>query len=440
MINQKYIEMLSQFVSFKSISTDPAYKPEILKTVNWLEKQFVDKGFIVEKWQGPKSNPVVFATYIADKSYETVLVYGHYDVQPAEKEDGWDSDPYQLAQRKGRLYARGVVDNKGQILVHIVSVFEAIANSSLKYNVKFLIEGNEETSNEDLGKLLKKNKVKAKADYILLSDGEIPFGRPVVEYSLRGGFNLKVKYTTAKNNLHSGLFGGAVPNAAVELSKFLSKIHDSNGNVLLPNFMSGVDEITKAQLRDDKALIKDIKGLYEMTGVKRLTLPKGIDFYTRVGLMPTVQVTGIKSGYIGDGYSNIVPNTAEARINFRTVKSQNNEKILEAFKKFVDKNTPKYVDYEITHTEPYESIKVDITAPKVAEVKELLKQAYGETALTKPVGGGLPVVSDFKDQLGLDTLLVSLGNDDCNMHGVNENFDAVLVEKALRFSKLFFNK
>src|SRR3989344_5378141 len=259
-----YKSLLSEFVSFKSVSTDKAYISEIQKTVKWLEKLFSERGFSVEVIKGTRCNPVVFASYETESAKETVLVYGHYDVQPANKSDGWEKEPFWLNEKKGKLYARGVVDNKGQVLIHIFTVFELIKTQEIKYDVKFLIEGNEETSNDELADIIKKNKSKLKADYVLISDGEIPY-KPSIEYSLRGGFNVTLKYITAKNNLHSGIFGGAIPSASYELSKFLAKLYDKNNKVSIPGFYVGVDRITGEQVKSNKKLLKVGEDVLKMT-------------------------------------------------------------------------------------------------------------------------------------------------------------------------------
>ncbi|MEK7595065.1 MAG: M20/M25/M40 family metallo-hydrolase [Patescibacteria group bacterium] len=439
MLDNNYLKMLGEFVSFRSVSTDRSYIEEIEKTVFWLKQLFEAADFKVEIFKGLETNPVVFAS-INNNSKETILVYGHYDVQPALKEDGWDGEPFKVEEKNGRLVARGVVDNKGQILIHIFTVLKLIKEGKLKYNVKFLIEGNEETSNPEIGEIIKKNKGKLISDYILVSDGEVVSGKPTIEYSLRGGCNLTLKFKTANNNLHSGIYGGAVPNAAYELSKFLAKLFDKDNKVAIPGFYKGVDKITSEQVKNNSVLFQGKKSLFSSTGVKALLTEVGIDFHTQTGLRPTLQVTGIKTGYTGEGYANIIPATAEARINFRTVVSQKEEVALKAFKDFANKNVPKYVDYEISHSVPYGSVKIDISSQKVKEVKKLLKDAFQEEVLVKPVGGGIPVVLDFKEILGVDTLLVSLGNDDCNMHGANENFNIELLEKGLKFSEAFFRK
>lgn len=439
-MNLEFLNLLTQYTRLKSISTDPAYKGDILKTVEWLKNLFQSNGFSVETFEAPKCNPIVFASYSVPNATETVLIYGHYDVQPASKEEGWTTEPFELTQRDGRLYARGVVDNKGQNLIHAFTVINLIKHGKLKYNVKFLIEGNEETSNEELAGIVSLQKEKLACDYVLVSDGEILGDNPVLEYSLRGGLNCTIKFTTAKNNLHSGIYGGAVPNAAQELAKLISKFYDTeNRVVVVPNFYDNVDVIPANEIENNKKLLKDEKQVFDITGVKRLLAEPEMDFYSQVGLRPTLQVTGIKSGYIGDGYANIVPATAEARVNFRFVASQDPEKVFAEFEKFVRSNTPDYVNVEVSKTKSWEAVKIDITSPKFVEVRELLGKAFSTEVFNKPVGGSIPVVTDFKNILGKDTLLVSLGNEDCNMHGTDENFRIDLLEKGLRFSEMFFS-
>ena len=208
------------------VSTDPKYKEDIEDTVDWLEDLFEDHSFEEEVFKG-YGHPIVYASYEKDPSLETCLVYGHYDVQPAQKSDGWDSDPFELTENDGKYVGRGIVDNKGQVLVHMHSVFELIKEGKLNYNVKFLIEGDEETGGMGIGILLKDKKELFAADCVMISDGEMPY-RPVLTASFRGTFNATVAYKTADNNLHSGLYGGAVPNAAEELSRLIAKMHDED--------------------------------------------------------------------------------------------------------------------------------------------------------------------------------------------------------------------
>lgn len=435
-----YIKLLSDFVSFKSISTDPKYLGEIEKTVLWLTNLFKQNKFKVKVLKSKSANPVVFAEYKVSKDAETVLIYGHYDVQPAETVDGWKSDPFTLTEKAGRLYARGSVDNKGQIAIHIASVLELIKEGVLNYNIKFLVEGNEETGNDSLSKLMQKYKKDLKCDFVLVSDGELTNDNPTIEISLRGGFNATLTYKTGKNNVHSGIFGGAIPNAAHELTKFLSKIYDQNNSVAYKEFYLGVDKILPDQAQNNKKLLAEASDLTKLAGVKSLLTEKGTDFFTQTGLRPTIQITGIKSGYTGNGYANIVPAIAEAKINFRIVASQDPEKIAKSFADFVKNNTPKYVDYTINFNGLHKPIKVNTNNVYIKRAEKILEDVYKSKISRKNVGGAIPFVGDVKKILGVDTLLIPLCNEDCNMHGANENFSINLASKGLQFSNSFLRK
>jgi len=438
-LNPEFKKLLSDYVALKSISTDSAFAEQMTQTSQWLGSHLAKYGFKVSYLKGPRTNPVVFAEYIQSPKMETVLVYGHYDVQPAHKADGWLSDPFTLTERKGRLYGRGVVDNKGQNLIHVFTVCNLIKEGKLAYNVKFMIEGNEETANPDMEAMVKKHKKLLASDAIIISDGEIQGSTPTIDASLRGGFNITVTLRTGKNNLHSGLSGGVAPSASHELSRLIAKFYTKDNKIAIPGFYQGVKNPTKEQLFHTKRT-GTAKEIMELFGVKAVVSEKGMNPHAQIGLRPTIQVTGIKSGYTGDGYSNIVPATAEARINVRVVGGQDPLKIYEALAKFIRKETPAHAEIDIKRTELNGAVAVDISQPRFMEVRKLLKNAFGKEPIVKYVGGSIPIVSDFKETLGKDTLMVSLGNDDCNMHGVDENYRIDLIEKGLAFSKSFFEK
>lgn len=439
----EFKKLLREYVSIKSVSTDPALKSNMSDMANWLVNLFKTNGFETQLLQGDGVNPVVYASYKQSDDLKTVLVYGHYDVQPAEKEDGWVNDPFELDERDGRLYARGVMDNKGQNLIHIFSVLSLIKEKKLKYNVKFMIEGDEETGGlEELAKVMDKNVELLKADYVLVSDGELVAGKPAFDASYRGGCNLTVTYKVANNNVHSGLYGGAVANAGYELSKLLGKIINEDNVVTIPGWYDGVDEITASQLENNKKLAElGQEEALNNPGFKSLrTENNKYDFYTQTGLRPTLQVTGIKCGYIGDGYSNIVPATASAKINFRIVASQKIDDMVNKFEVFVKENTPSFVEYEISVTGKHDPVKLNTNDNMFIEVRKLLEDSYGSIVFESYVGGAIPFVAKVKELLGVDTIAVGLSNADCNMHGANENFSIDLIQKGLEFSRKFFGK
>ncbi|HKB88826.1 MAG TPA: M20/M25/M40 family metallo-hydrolase [Patescibacteria group bacterium] len=439
-IFNNYKKLLAEFVSFKSVSTDPKYLDEIEKTVLWLKNLLSENKFEVKIIKGKNSNPLVFGSFNVSKKLKTVLIYGHYDVQPANKEDGWKSDPFTVYEKGRKLIARGIIDNKGQILAHIVTVVQLIKEGKLAYNVKFLIEGNEETGNDGMATLMLKNRNLLKCDVVLVSDGELTNNKPTIEVSLRGGFNCTLTYKTGKSNLHSGIWGGVVPNAATELSKFLSKLTNADNSIAFKEFYRGMDKVTKKQIENNVNLVKEGGDIKKLAGVNKLIFPKNVDFYSQTGLYPTLQVTGINAGYTEIGYANIVPFKAEAKINVRLVASQRPEVIAKALAKFIKANTPKHVDYSLSFNGMHRPVKVNSKNEFMETAIKTLNNVYKTKVNYKNVGGAIPFVGDVKKILGVDTLLIPLVNEDCNMHGTDENFDIDLAQKALEFSQAFLSK
>jgi acetylornithine deacetylase/succinyl-diaminopimelate desuccinylase-like protein len=427
-IYDNYLKYLKDFISIKSISTDSSYKNDITDAVDWLNNIFTENKFDVEIFKSANTNPIVYANYSPLKDAQTILIYGHYDVQPAELEQGWTNNPFELELKEKELIGRGVVDNKGQILIHIVSVFDLIQKGKLKYNIKFLIEGNEETGNEDLPKLLESNCDKLKSDFVLISDGEIIEDFPVIEGSLRGGMNITLTLTTAKNDVHAG-------KAA---SDFVSHLYNELNQVSYEEFYRNVDIISSDQLSLTQKIDKYSIKLLEQIEVIERQLEPDQNFFSQTGLRPTIQITGIKTGYTGEGYANIVPAKAEIRMNFRTVASQKIDEVYADFESYVKSVIPKYINYKIEVYGKHEPIKLNIDSHMHKNIMKLLEEVYQKEVYVKFVGGAVPFVSDVKRILGLDAILVPLGNDDCNMHGPNENFKIDLINKGISFSQKLF--
>lgn len=435
---QTFEQLLSDMIAIKSISTDPAYRSGMSDMVEWFKKLLEENCFEVNIFEG-HGNPIVFASSVIDPKKKTCLIYGHYDVQPAAKEDGWNSEPFTLTKKDGKYIGRGVVDNKGQVLIHIYAVLSLMNEKKLKYNIKLVIEGDEETGGSGVGELLNEHKSLLGADLVMISDGEMPY-QPVLTASFRGSFNTTVRFKTAENNLHSGLYGGAVPNAAEELAKFISKLHDDNGMVVIPGFYDADVPVTAADQKLCESMDESRKEVLEKTGIKRFFTDSDGSFTKRTGFQSMLTASGFQSGYTGIGYSNIVPNTAEVRVNFRLAANQDPQHMFDLFKEYVAKNTPAYVKSEVSDLESMcFPVKVDLNSSIQKETSALLREVYGKEVLVDFCGASIPVVSDFQKVLKVDPLLVSLANDDCNMHGVNENFDVELLQKGLEFSRRFFS-
>ena len=439
-IYENYKKLLAEFISFKSISTDSQYLGEMKKTADWLLKTFQQNGFKTQLLKGEKMNDVVFATYIHDKKAETVLIYGHYDVQPAEKSDGWDSDPFVLTEKNGRLVCRGAIDNKGQVFVHIATIFDLIQKGTLKYNIKFMIEGNEESGSPSMDKFVTKYAKLLKSDFVVISDGETAANKPTLEASLRGGFNIRVEMETGKTNLHSGLYGGAAPSASREAMKLIASLFDVKKNrVVIAGFYEGVNAPTKEQVKNNISIASE-KEVLKVGGFKKLMTEKGIDFFTQVGLRPTLEVSGINSGYTGEGFANIVPAKVDIRINGRTVSPQKTAVIMKRVVDHIKKTIPLYVSYKIFAENHGNPVLVDTKSKKAQEILTLMEKSYGQKPIIKYVGGSIPIVAMFQNMLKMPVYLISLANEDCNMHGVHENFDLKLLKKAMALSEKFFSK
>lgn len=431
-----YRELLDEFIAIPSISTDPAQAGAMKDTAAWLQQLFEKNGFVVTILQGKNSNPVVVAKYDAGYA-KTTMIYGHYDVQPAELSQGWTGDPFLVREKAGRLIGRGVVDNKGQVLVHIVSVFEHIAAGTLASNIVFMIEGNEETGNSDLPELLSQNKQLLSCDDVLVSDGEMVGDAPTLDVSLRGGFNMRANLRTAPNDMHSGLVGGGVPNAAQELIRLVGRIHDEKGGVRIEGFYEGVAKPNSSQLTQHKELMSRYPP-EKTLGLSKLLSANNTDFYTQTGLFPTIQVSGLDSGYTGEGFANIVPAVAEARLNVRTVAGQNTQGISELVRQYIVQTAPGYAELSVEVSDVHEAVLLSTDSPVAQRALSILREVYGKKPILQHAGGAIPIVLDFKQVLGIMPLLAGLGNDDSRIHGPDENFRIDLIQKGLEFSRRFF--
>ncbi len=437
MQNKQYKKLLKQMLSIKSISTDPIFKPEIEKMVGWLADLFAERGFVVKVVRN-YGNPIVVADYLVDKKLPTCLVYGHYDVQPANIEDGWSNQPFELTEKNGRLYGRGVVDNKGQVLIHINSVLELIKEKNLAFNVKFMIEGDEETGSSLMEKFVKDNQGLLLSDFCLISDGEMNIECPVIESGFRGGFNSTLTITTSSTDLHSGIYGGAVPSAAHEMARVIASLFNDDGSVRVPGFYDDVDVVGEVLETNNQTIPFDEKDYLTIAGVKRLTLDKGIkNVVTQTGLTPTIQVTGLQTGYMGEGYRNSIPGKASAKINFRLVRSQDNTKVMEAVTRHIRGVLPDYAEFTFRMDNPFSGVKLDLQSKEVKRTKLLLEKIYGKQCFFKFSGGGLPIATLFSEILRIPCVLVPLANEDCRMHATDENYDLVYLTKAMEFSKRF---
>jgi len=436
---EEYLKLLKEFVSFKSISTDIQFKDEINNCVEWLKKTFKNNQFESIEAVVGYGNPIIIASYIKDPSLPTCLIYGHYDVQPANIKEGWNYDPFKLSVDNERIYARGVVDNKGQVMIHMASVFNLIRSGAIKYNIKFIIEGDEESGSEKIENFFKDHSSKLISDLILVSDGELTSGYPTLDTSFRGIINFTLKVITSTKDNHSGLYGGSIPNAANELVKILSKFHDDNGNLTIPGIDNG-KSFSEEILLNNKSIPYSKEEFKKITGAKIRFNDEQIDLYTQVGNLTSAEITSLNSGYLEDGYRNAIPREAYAKINFRLAPELTYEKVDTLLRKYLDEITPKYLDYKLKTEQFSNGIIIDSKNKFTEKAIKILKEVYLKPTYFKACGAIIPIAGLFNQYLKVPIVMIGLGNEDCNMHGANENFEINTLQNGLNFSYRFLSE
>ncbi len=431
---------MKQFLAFRSISTDAQYKPDLAATADFLVDILASNGFDAKAITG-YSNPIVYGHYVVDAALPTYLVYGHYDVQPADLSEGWAQDPFDMLLKDDKIIARGAVDNKGQIMIHIHTILDLIKNNNLQYNIKFMIEGDEETWSPYLEKFMHDHKDLLACDVVMVSDGEIIGDHtPTIGAGFRGGCNMTITLKTADVDMHSGLFGGIAPNSAYEATKLLSKLYNDKNWIGVDHYYDAVQEITDEIIANNKTLPISEEDIKHTTGIKALVVQEGYDIVTANGLMPTIQISGLQSGYTGEGYRNAIPYTTTIKLNFRFAPGQDPEKTIELFKAWVAKELPAYVDYTIETSDPYPAITINTENDAVKKAADILGKIYNKQAVYRYCWAAIPVTGLFQSVLGAAVIIADLANEDCRMHGVDENFRISCVEKWLQFSREFFAK
>jgi acetylornithine deacetylase/succinyl-diaminopimelate desuccinylase-like protein len=432
-----HLEDYYSFLRFPSVSTDDAYSEKVRECAQWLVEKLVGARLDAQLVSTP-GHPVVWARNKHQPGRRTVLIYGHYDVQPADPLELWDSPPFEPVLKDGYVFARGATDNKGQILAHILGVQETIEQQNdLPVNLHFVIEGEEEIGSANLGNFLHQNRDALKCDISVVSDtGMIAPRTPTMSYGLRGVAALELKVTGAKMDLHSGIYGGAVANPATALAQLLATLHDRQGRVAISGFY---DQVVPLQDWEREAWKKlpidgDAEVLRE-TGVPALFGEAGYNTLERIWARPTAEVNGLGGGYQGQGTKTVIPREAMAKLTFRLVPNQNAEAIIALARKHLQKNLPPGVRLEMTggHNGPWY-----LTDPhsKFGEAAQrALRKAFNRDAALIREGGSIPIVSDFRNTLGVETLLMGLALPDCRAHSPNENFPLENLDAGIRLNK-----
>ncbi len=417
------LEELFTFLEFPSVSAKSEHKKDLNNCAKWLSAHLKKIGF-TSKVMPTGGHPVVYAEYMVDKSKPTILYYGHYDVQPPEPLDLWKSQPFKPEVRAGYIYARGATDDKGQTFCHIKGLESVIKTTgTLPVNVKFLIEGEEETHSENLPKFIRKNKTMLKADIVVVSD-TAQFSRtiPAVTFGLRGIASTEVFVYGPKRDVHSGSFGGAIANPVNVLCSMVAQLHKSDGSIAIPGFYSKVKKPTAWERKQFKKLPFKESAYKKALGISALHGEKGFTTLERSWIRPTLDVNGITGGYQGEGAKTIIPSYASCKITMRLVPDMDPKDICNKLEKFLKKIAPKSVRIKVDKHGGAKGVNVPTDGPWLDAAAEAIKIGFGVGPVFMKEGGSIPIVGDFKEILGLDTLLIGFGQNDDNIHSPNERF------------------
>lgn len=435
---QRFLDELFELLRFPSVSADSKYKGDVLKTAAYIAEKLTAAGADNVEICPTAGNPIVYGEKIVDPSKPTVLVYGHYDVQPPEPLELWHTPPFEPTVRDGKIYARGACDDKGQMYMH-VKAFEVMQNTGgIPCNIKFMIEGEEEVGSENLGVFVKQNKERLAADVVLISDtAMISLENPSLETGLRGLSYLEVEVTGPNRDLHSGVYGGAVANPATILAKMIASLHDEDNKINIPGFY---DDVVDLSALEREALNKapfDEEEYKSDLGVKELWGEKGYTTIERTGIRPTLEVNGIWGGYTGEGAKTVLPSKAHAKISMRLVPNQQSDAITALFQKHFENIAPSYVQVKVTphHGGEPAVTPTDSIAYKAAE--KALEESFGKAPIPTRGGGSIPIVALFEQELGLKTVLMGFGLDSDNLHSPNEKYDIANYYKGIETIPLF---
>ncbi len=419
-----YLEELKDFLRIPSISALEEHKGDIEKCAQFAAKKLQDAGMNRVEIFKTKGNPIVYAEWLNQPGKPTILIYGHYDVQPVDPIELWNSPPFEPVIKDGKIWGRGTCDDKGQLYVHIKAV-EAFLKTkgSLPCNVKFILEGEEEVGSSSLADFLKQQKELLKCDCTVISDTSLyAKGIPTITYGLRGLLYMEVEVVGPNKDLHSGSFGGAVANPINELAKIISKLQDKNGKVTIPNFYDGVLKLSKEEKENFKRLKFSEKAYAKELDVKELQGEKGFTTLERLWTRPTLDCNGIVGGFIEKGAKTVLPSKALAKISMRLVPNQDPAKIAKEFTKYVKSIAPKSIKVDVRTLHYGYPVVAPITSSAIKAGAVAVSKAYGKKAVFTREGGSIPIVVEFMKQLKVPAVLMGLGLDSDNIHSPNEHF------------------
>ena len=421
----RMLEELKDFIRIPSVSTLPEHKNDVLRAAQFVADKLRSAGMEHVEIIQTGRHPLVYADWLHAPGKPTVLCYGHYDVQPPDPLELWKTPPFEPDERDGNLYARGACDDKGQMYMHIKAVETLFAvHGKLPVNVKFLIEGEEEVGGESISEYVPNNKQKLSANVALVSDTELfADGVPTLCVGLRGLVYLEIEATGPARDLHSGMYGGAAPNAVYGLIELLAKAKDSNGRIQIPGIYNDVKAPAPAEIESWNRLpFSEAEFLKDEVGSTELTGEPDQSVLARVWVRPTFEVHGIAGGFTAAGAKTVIPAKAVAKVSLRLVPDQNPDKVLSSVKKWVHENTPKGLQTEVRVLSVGPAIVVNPDHPAIHVAAEAFSEMLKASTVFIRSGGSIPIVGEFAKHLGIPTVLMGFGLPDDGLHSPNEKY------------------
>ena len=437
----RFLEELLDWLRIPSVSADPKFQNDIGRAAEFLKEKLEAAGAQNVELCPTAGNPIVYGEYFVGEDKPTVLVYGHYDVQPADPYELWTSPPFEPVIKDGKIYARGACDDKGQVYMHVKALEVMRAQGEVPCNLKFMVEGEEEIGSNNLALFVKANKEKLQADVILISDtGILANDVPSIEVGLRGLSYHEVEVTGPNRDLHSGLYGGAVLNPINALCSMISSLHDENQHITIPGFYDNVAALSAperaelAQAPFSEAEFEASIGLPAAVGEKGYSTPE------RTSIRPTLDVNGIWGGYIGEGAKTVIPGKAFAKISMRLVPNQTSDEITALFQQHFESIAPAGVTVQVRPHHGGEPVLTPTDSPAYRAAERALTTTFGKKPVPTRGGGSIPIVAMFKSELGLDTVLLGFGLDSDAIHSPNEHFGVFNFLKGIETIPEFYKE
>jgi acetylornithine deacetylase/succinyl-diaminopimelate desuccinylase-like protein len=439
----RYLDELNEFLRIPSISTLSEHKGDIRRAAQWVADDLTRSGMENVRLIESQGNPLVYADWLHAPGQPTLLIYGHYDVQPPDPLNEWKTPPFEPSLRDGNLFARGSADDKGQLFVHLKAVEMLLRErGSLPINVRFLIEGEEEMGGEAIEAYVKAHPDELKCDAVMISDGHMfADGLPTIEVGLRGIVYTEVTVQAAAHDLHSGQYGGAAPNAINTLCHIVAKLKDEQGRILVPGMYDDVRAVSDEEKKQWASLPFDEEDYRKIeVGSPALTGEPGFTVLERLGARPTLDANGIIGGFTGEGAKTVIPAVARCKISMRLVPDQDPRKIADAFKRYVEEICPPYATVKVEGIHTAEPVLLPTDSPYMTAATEALADVFGKETVFTRSGGSIPIVSLFGKVLGVPSVLMGFGLPDDNLHAPNEKMKLDNVYKGIEASVAYLDK